>query len=393
MVKKTTVLGWDPVRRPHLTCKLRKRSILQPHFTNLPTRRTPIQFVQLLWSPPVITHILKKTTHSYTPTKREQQFTRSELHKLFGMIIINSIIHFSAMEDFFERTGFQFSYPGKENALSEHRYTLLIANLNFNVEHLRDLLCGAYKRHCTPGTNICIDETRIKSKHLVSSFDLLSFNPQKPLRWAIELITINDVLSKYLLHFFLPKEKTQHEALREVADVVKYSKIKHHLTSDSHFSSYPQAKILQDQNLFFTLGCSSNSKPRELWEALGEGLPHYRSRFAQKEDILAATFHRKAKVNILTNFWKVVEQEYSNGKERKQVLDYYDNTKRGTDQFNRVAASYHYDHPHKDIQHNLLFGIFELTLTNAYILYKSQVPNPLSHKLFLIDVAREFLCK
>lgn len=392
-MKKSTALGWTAVRRPLLVFRLKKRDVRTPQFVNLPSTTIPFKFVSLLWTPAVVNHLLKLTCKAYTPTNRDPQFTKSDLHKLFGMVIVNSIIHFPNLDDFFERTGFTFSYPGKEYALSQHRYARLVANIDFDQGHLRDLVCRAYKRHCVPGTNICIDETRIKSKHLVSSFKILSFNPQKPLRWAVELISLSDVFSTYLLHFFLPKEKTQHQALQEVADLVKYTNIKHHLTADSHFSSYPQAEKLHNQNLFFTLGCSASSKPRELWEALGEGLPHYRSRFAQKGEILAGTFHRRAKVNILSNVWDMVGQEFSNSKERKQVLDYYDNTKRGTDQFNRVAASYHYDHPHKNVKHNILFGIFEITLTNSYILYKSKVPKPLSHKQYLMAVAHSFLCE
>jgi len=114
-------------------------------------------------------YLLKSTNKSFTPTHSDKPFNLKELYILLGMVIINSIVQFPSMDDFFGKTGFSFSYEGSEWALSQHRYERLIANLDFEELKLRDMVCEEFRKHCIPRTFIVVDESRVKAKHLVSS--------------------------------------------------------------------------------------------------------------------------------------------------------------------------------------------------------------------------------
>ncbi len=126
-------------------------------------------------------------------------------------------------------------------------------------------------------------------------------------------------------------------------------------------------------------------------KALGFGLAKFRARVATKLSLAAACYHRNKKVCIITNVFTIVPMYMASANVRQTILRHYDDTKRATDQFNYFAFHYHYDHPRYNIDHNILLGLFEFALTNAYISYKHLVHNPLSHKDFLYSIAEALL--
>jgi hypothetical protein len=157
-----------------------------------------------------------------------------------------------------------------------------------------------------------------------------------------------------------------------------------HITANKHFGNIEQAEKLTEKGLFFTLNCKANSKPTILWKrGLARGLPKFWSRFAHKGLLIAAAFHSKGKLHFLSNFFQVVETPNSDGAERGKMIQHYDNTKRGRDQFNQLVANFHNPHPHKQGKHSLLHGWIEWGLTNGFILYKLNIKQPLTHRHYL----------
>lgn len=82
----------------------------------------------------------------------------------------------------------------------------------------------------------------------------------------------------------------------------------------------------------------------------------FRSCWAKNGNIIAAAFQSKGKLHILSNFFKVHEGLESKRKERGVLLQHYDNTKRGADQFNELVANFHNPHRHSTVALSLLNG-------------------------------------
>jgi hypothetical protein len=98
--------------------------------------------------------------------------------------------------------------------------------------------------------------------------------------------------------------------------------------------------------------------------------------------MVAATFHSKAKLNLLSNYFKVSELPKSDGKERGKLIQHYDDTKRASDKFNFMVKFFHNFHSHSTPDLSILNGWIEWGLTNGYILYKTNVESPLTQKIF-----------
>lgn len=280
-------------------------------------------------------------------------------------------------------------YPGKENALSRNRWEWINSHLEYQEKPLQDLLINTWQYHLHPGTLMTADETRIHSRK--RDFERHNFNKWKPDKWAYESHSLHDTTTNYLYNYDLPKEYTAFQALDKLTDclVTKKGKQKrHHVTADKHFSNVPQAELLINKGLMVTLNCQGGTKPKKLWEGgLSRGLPKGISRFARKGKLIAGAFHSKAKLHIVSNYFKAREIGKSGFHERRKLLQHYDDTKRGADKFNYLVKRFHNAHAHPDPARTILNGWIEWALTNGYILYKYNTAKPLTHRKYLWQIA------
>jgi hypothetical protein len=264
--------------------------------------------------------------------------------------------------------------------------------LSYNSAELQKLLLAAWQTLLIPGEFMTLDETRIPTHS--RNIEGLSFNRNKPSKWALESHALNDVETAFLYNFDLPGQYSAFEALDKLTDCIGNQRLRRHVTADSHFGNITQLNLLTKKKLYGTFNCRANTKPSLLWKAgLGKGLPKWRSRFAKQGNVVAATFHSKAKLNILSSWFKVEEGEQSTGADRGVLLQHYDRTKRATDLFNHVVASYHYKHPHKDRSMTQLIGWIEWSLANGFLLHKHNEAKPLLHRKYLEKISEYLLYK
>jgi len=270
-------------------------------------------------------------------------------------------------------------------------YWWLCTNAHWQIlpSTLAQKLIIIFQHHLIPGTFVSCDESRISSHDYFCG--LLSFNSDKPARWALEFLTLNDS-SRYLYDFTLPKEMSARNGLIYFAKRLSTLGKRFHITADKRFSNLEQAQKLHDLKIQCTLACNRRSKPQYLFsEGLARGLPHLHTRMAKSNKFVAACYHRAKHICLISSWFSLENLPIASAKARAPLLKHYDDTKRYTDQFNQLVSKYHFHHRHNDIKNTILIGLFEFALTNAYIIYINNVQTPISHREFLLSVAKSLL--
>jgi len=299
------------------------------------------------------------------------------------------------------RTGdYEFSYPGKKNGLGKNKVgpygRLSMENAAYDDSFVINLLQTTWRSYFTPGTMTTIDECRINANQNKDDNPQLSYNSTKPDKWAVEVITLHDTESKYLYGFIPTKTETPFDAAIELASLLKQTGQPHHITFDSRFVNLAQIEKLEEMGLYGTGCCRTKFNPTSLWKYLIYGLPKYNSSIARQGVIVGATYNRKSQVNILTNWFKVREARKKGEclvEDRNRILNTYDDNKRSCDQFNLMVSTYHFTHKHESIESAKLVGYIEWGIQNAFICYKDNVKNPLSHQHFLLSISKSLLLK
>jgi len=315
--------------------------------------------------------------------------TVQAIRKWLGLTIIFMVLGLRNIDDLFSTQNIVINFPNKKYSLPKRVWKWINSHLEFDEEILRIILIKSWQYHLIPGTFVGVDETRIHCHP--RDISSLSLNRNKPDRWAKESHTVNDCQTNFLLNFDLPKQQSSFQALHTLTAFLKGRK-KHHITADNHFGNIPQAELLDQNGFYCTLNCKGNAQPSLLWKGgLGCGLPKFRSRWAKKGNLVVATFHSNAKVNLVSNFYTVNELSRSVGKDRGVLLQHYDNTKRAADKFNLMVKKFHNPHPHLSEMHTLLNRWLEWGLTNGYILHKHNTKIPLTHREYLMYISNYLL--
>lgn len=378
--------GFSVIRQPGLTPRIRHPK--PPTIVHIVPESTVDVYFEATLPQNFFEHIVHKTNLRYRNAPGGP-ITLQEIRKWLGTTVTLMILRLRSHRDLFSTTNIVIKYPLKENALSRNRWSWINSHLQYDEKILQSILINTWQFHFIPGTFVTVDEHRTPCHPRDTS--LLSFNNNKPDRWAQESHTLNDTKSSYLYNFDLPKQYPSHKSLHKLTRCLR-GKRRYHITADNHFSNLPQAQKLARRKFYFTLNCKRNAQPSLVWKGgLGRGLPKHRSRFARHGSIIAATFHSNAKLNILSNFFIAQELSKSIGKDRGVLLQHYDATKRGADQFNLLVKNFHNHHSHSTPQLSLLNSWIQWGLTNGYILYKTNTQQPLTHRQYLSAISQYLL--
>jgi hypothetical protein len=344
-----------------------------------------------MWPQEVMANLLKVTNQKFVSEGRKE-VTLTELQKYFGHLLIITVLGLRRNEDLWREQGITIDYPGKEGKIGVKTWVLIHSHLSFESSKLHGILRQTFQRHLSPGTLMCVDEARIPCKNKACPF--LSYNKSKPTKWAIESLTLSDS-SRYLYDFTDPSaddKPTPYQWLIICGQRVRKLGGKRHLTADKRFSSLGQALKLKAIGVDSTLCCKANAPTFLFQECLITNLPQWRVHVAEKDGVIAATYHQKKKLNLVSTWFTVTEKKkVATREERKPILTHYDDTKRWTDQFDQLFEGFHYDHPHQDYKITMLLGWWGWAHTNAYILYRMVRGDEMDHYHFLLECARQLL--
>lgn len=379
---------WTMANEPCL--KPRVRTVHQCYIKGKRHAQSAAGFLRLMWVKEVMEHILHHTNLKLAAEDRKP-ITLLELQKYFGHLLILSVLGLRRYEDLWRVEGVLIEYPGKGGKLGVKKWGIIHSHLSFETSVVHGMLCKAFQMHLTLGTLLCVDEARIPCRH--KGCPHLSYNKEKPAKWALECLTLNDG-SRYLYAFTDPtadNKPTPYQWLIQCGTLVQGMGRVHHITADSRFGSVAQAEALQEMKVHCTLCCKTNAPTYLFSQCLALDLPQWRVHMAERDGIVAATYHQKKKLNLVSTWFKVEEKKGATRKERLPILKHYDDTKRWTDQFDQLVSYYHFNHPHSDWKVTLLLGWFAFAHTNAYILYGKVYGDQLDHYDFLMECAEACL--
>jgi len=299
--------------------------------------------------------------------------------------------------DLWKTKGNTRHYVGSERGLGRNQWRTLNHNLQYDLEVLLKLLQDSWQSTIIPGTMVTIDECRINAQQdSAMKSKKLSYNSGKPSKWAWEVISLHDTTTQFMYSIIPSKKHKPFQSAILLSEQLKSTNRKHHITWDSRFTSIDQVDKLRELGFYFTLHSRSNDKPTHLWKQLSHGLRDNNSAFAKrkKDNVISVVYNKNSKLYILSNFFTVAEARESGKtsyKNRELILNQYDDTKQAADQFNLMVAKFHTNHTHQRFEMNILIGLLEWGIQNAYICYCNNTTVELSHNDFIRSLSSAIL--
>ncbi len=323
--------------------------------------------------------------------KISKKLTPEDLRKFIGLEVMRGIIGVRNAKMLWSKSEITISYPGKENSLAKNHWFAISHALNFNPNLIHSTLVEHFKLYLVPGYNVTIDEIRIPCHH--ENCPLKNHNRDKPDVWAIESKSMH-AENGYLVDFINPvqdKVPTPKEAVFQFANFLKTTGRHHHLVCDSNFLSATDLLHLSELNFEATVSCKEN-RPSFIWKhGLSDKLPVSYSRVASSQRLCCVATKNKGTPKIATTLCYAQEAVLPYiVKERRQILNIYDDLKGKADKFGHYYKSQFPIGYHKSWLTSLLLGWFYFTLTNAFILYSTRFDN-LSHNEFVLEIAKAFM--
>lgn len=235
-----------------------------------------------------------------------------------------------------------------------------------------------------------LDETRVlfEGRYLG-----LLYDPTKPIKLAFEFFSIADQTGYLwdIISRFAHSSVKRTSVLLDFVEQLPTSSVAggtYHFLGDSHFGSVSLLESLEERGYLGTFACKKN-QPSYLWtNVLHVDLQKGQEHAVRKDHLLAVSVYSREKVNLLSNAFSLGSlPQYQPGK----VLEYYDNHKHSVDHFNQLLAAYYYRHRHSRWTQAFLTGIFNIAVTNAYVMYSCVAQNPVSHRAFLEYLIQDFI--
>jgi hypothetical protein len=354
--------------------------------------KAPMDFLNALWTDTIVSHICASTQKFYVRGK-QVKLTPDQLRKFIGLELMRGVIGIRNLEYMWRTEEIIIQYPGKENSLSKALWYKVSATLSFDPNWLHEKLTTNFQTFLVPGYNILIDEIRIPVGH--EDCPVKNHNRDKPDIWAIESKSMH-ADNGYLIDFinpFLEEVPTPGESVFQFAEVLKKSTRRHHIVCDSNFLSALDILKLHDMGFEATCSCKSN-RPSFIWkDGLAKKLPRGYTRIASSQRMCCVATRNQGIPKLATTLCTAVEEKnYFTSKERRAVLNIYDDIKGKADYFGHLyKAQYPMGH-HKCWSTTVMLGWFYFTLTNSFILYK-MYNGTLTHSQYVYQIAKEYMCK
>lgn len=263
-----------------------------------------------------------------------------------------------------------------------------------------------FPRHYKPHQNMAVDEAMIKFKGRCS---FLQYLPAKPCKWGIKSWALADSESFYLIDFDVYTGKSNDAApdnrplgTRVVTKLVEpYYKKKHHVYFDNYFTSVQLMEVLLKKK---TYACGTVRKDRR-----GLPVPLKTTKFKnsgemrkwQKGRLTAVSWcEKKRQVNVLSTGNSIGNMELRRPGRRGQpearypkpiAIQDYTNNFNAVDKSDQMRSYYGIANKARKWWKYLFWFICDVTLVNAYILYREAPggprPRPTTHLDFHLDVA------
>ncbi|XP_022248803.1 piggyBac transposable element-derived protein 4-like isoform X1 [Limulus polyphemus] len=337
--------------------------------------------------------------------------TVEDILAYLGITIAMGLRPYPFISDYWS-TYLPFHAPWFTNVMSRERFqainnylhfnnsanSLSRTNLNhdklFKIKPVLDILLKSFETHYHPNMELSIDEQMLGTK---SRIGFLQYLPKKPVKWGIKVWVLAEALSGYCLKFKVYTGKKGEMSAEGLADNVvmelmdKYNRQGHWVFMDNFYTS----PCLFDKLLAvgtYACGTCKNDRLYFPQELIATKLQRGEAKFfkcgsltavkwTDRQDIYALSTLHSATMTTVTKRGRDTEVT-----KPQLIVDY--NKFMGVVDLNDQHASY-YSCGRKTIKwyKKLFFRLLDLTIVNAYVLYKKQNNQPaLSQKTFRKDL-------
>ena len=335
--------------------------------------------------------------------------TAAEMEGFFGVIINMGLIQLPTLESYWSST-WTGKIPFFSRAFPRNRFEQIFWMLHVSrgspgkkiskVKDVLDMLLANFQNSFVPDRNLSVDETMVGFR---GRFGSKQYMPSKPTKYGIKVFTLADSTQGYIMKCLvytggdtLDEADLSHSMLPQPARIVlhllePYIGKGHTVYTDRYYSSLPLAMELQQCNTSF-IGTMMKNRI-DLPDAIRS--PSFR---LGNDEIMAFRCD-----HLLAVGWRAVQKKkpfiiigtessakpttvraVATGRTaiKPHIVDEYNKSMNGVDKADQYTVYYSFIRRSRKWWRKLFFWLFEVTLVNSYILYKTTVSHPSSHLHF-----------
>ncbi|XP_068210904.1 uncharacterized protein [Palaemon carinicauda] len=366
---------------------------------------TPEECFDLFMSTAIVDLIVdftnKKIDDVATKYKRKtatvQHTTAAEIRALLGVLIFSGYRkdnHLNTRELWCSEVGALFY----KAAMSEVRFNFLLYCLRFDdmgtreqrratdkfapVREMWDMFMANCEDNYTPHENLTVDEQLLAFR---GKCPFRMYIPNKPAKYGIKIVMVNDVQSKYLLKAipYLGKAGTTtrhgltlgHMFTKDLTS--RYQNTNRNVTTDNWFTSVPLIQDLLTNGLTL-VGTVRANKP-EIPPVMREKKDRRpgSSAFLFTDDLTLVSYvpnTQTTKKNVLLLSSMHTQQVVNDVTGKPNIIEYYNETKGGVDTFDQMCATYNCSRKTNRWPLCVFFGMVNAIIINSWIIYKANNP-------------------
>ena len=394
-----------------------------------PLSTSSLEFVKILW-PDSLCEYIASQTNAYAIEKGAQNFVDTNGEEIWLYLGINILMGYNRLPTIADYWGTEptcRSTPVKE-VMSLNRFRALRRYLhcedNQSITNLNDLTCKIrtvvstlsynFLASYNPSQQLAVDEMMVKYKGRKGG---KVYMPKKPIRVGFKVWSLSCSCCGYLCSFQVYSGKPTDSSgmkvtekglkKRVVTDLVEPFKGANHVVyMDNYYTSGPLIETLEKDKLYVVGTIQQNASGFP--DTLKGVKPPKGTYVAQKvRNIRYFVFHDRKVVCFATNVFPEVMPDtvvrlQPDGKLRHQsvppLLPAYNKFMGGVDRTGQIKKTYGYDRKSRRYWLRLFFYLLDVTIGNAYILYKhncrrENVRRPMISKCFRINIVRELFFK
>ncbi|XP_054718570.1 piggyBac transposable element-derived protein 4-like [Uloborus diversus] len=335
--------------------------------------------------------------------------TTEEINVFFGLVLLMGHIYKDSISDYWSNDEL-IDTPIFRKAMTRDRFLEILKYLHFEnneskpgknssydrlwkIRKVFELLNNAFKSVYDPTEQLAIDEVIVKFKGKVL---FRQYIPNKRKQWGIKMYKISDKNGyTYDMNVYLGKDQenkklsASHNVVTKMAQCVKNRG--HKLYMDIFFSSPELFLELHEDfkiNSCGTIRKNRKSFPKEVSKKKmqkGEIVSRY------SLGTTALCWRDKREVYMLSNMHKPpTNNELIGNNSKPEIIKDYNENMGFVDLSDRMANSYTFGRRSLKWTKKLFFHLLDLSVLNAYILYKLNHPQE-KHKDFRMKLIRQMI--
>lgn len=265
------------------------------------------------------------------------------------------------------------------------------------VRPLLDRLLATFQSVFYPGRDVSVDETMVGFKGRVG---FRQYCPLKPTKWGLKSFVLADSETGFILNIipytggetkdvYLSECNSELPCLAQIvmALVEKYLDKGHHVFADRLYSSVPLVNELERRSTGYT-GTLVKTRQQLPSVVRGKGFKLNKGETKAWRDgnklVLAWRDKGKPTIMISTVYQSAMTTVRSRRgtREKPLVIDRYNQSMGGVDKADQYGCYYSFGRRSIKWWRKLMFWLLEVSIVNAYILYRATVVAPSSHVNF-----------